>query len=777
MTRARRCGIIAAGCSMSIKSSGGVFLVSTPHTTYVMRLHDTIRGQVLVHCGWFGRLDEWTGAGEMPLVGRGFAGECAGEVSDEAFSLDTVMSEYPAGGTDYRHTAYTIENDGTNQCAELFYTAHRVYKGKRPLEGLPSTYVENDDEADTLEIDLSDPATGLTVTLVYTAWNTCDAICRHTVFRRKPKAGEGAEGSAELVLRSTMSASVDFCGGNLRLVTLSGAHARERHVDIRPLLPGVQGVVSRRGMGGHGQNPFIAIMEEDGTETTGTVYGMSLVYSGEFEAIAERDQFGTTRAQIGIGGHNFKWVLQADDVFTTPECVMVRSSTGLEGMSRVYHELYRTRLARGKWRDRQRPIVINNWEATYFDFDENKLLDIARMAAAAGVECFVLDDGWFGGEVGRNDDSHALGDWDVNIKKLPHGLGGLSDAVHEMGVKFGLWVEPEMVSPNSRLYSKHPNWCIHVDGRPRTLSRHQLVLDLSRADVVDYLAETFTRVFNEAKVDYVKWDYNRSPAWFEEGQSHLYYLGLYRLLETLTSRFPDVLFESCSGGGGRFDGGMLYYMPQTWCSDNTDAISRVSIQAGTSLVYPASSMSCHVSAVPNHQTGRITPIAMRGAVAMAGTFGYELDMRALTAAELEEVKAQCAWYRRIRDIVQFGDLYRLRTPYTDRLNGTRGIADSIIDYSAWEYVARDKRRAVVNVVWTSMEANAPFVRLMLRGLESNGRYRFINIEGIAAARERNSGTAVPSGMVATGAELMNAGLIVMATSEQCGTLHWLLEAI
>lgn len=766
---------------MAITFDKGVFLLSSPKSTYVMRLHE---GRYLVHCGWFSRIETWTGACDMPLAPRSFAPETDGTDKNDAFSLDVVKLEYPAPcGTDFRASAFKVSSlspageDGEETIsggAELLYKEHRIYKGKHPLPSLPATYTEDDSEADTLEIDLGDPVTGLTVTLVYTVWNTFDVICRHAVFCNK--------GDRSITLLGAMSASVDFDGEGMRLLTLSGAHARERHPVIRAIEPGTQGVISRRGMTGHQQNPFMAILSSDATERQGTVYGMSLVYSGEFEAIAKQDQFGTNRVQIGIGNHNFRWTLEPSCAFTTPECVMVRSCEGLCGMSHTYHELYRTRLCRGKWRDKERPVVINNWEATYFDFDEEKLLRLADTAAKTGVECFVLDDGWFGH---RRDDRRALGDWDVNTAKLPHGLKGLADEMHRRSMMFGLWVEPEMVSPDSNLYRAHPAWCIHSEGRPKSLSRHQLVLDLSLADVVDYLIGTFTGVLSSAAIDYIKWDFNRSPAWFYPGQAHKYYLGLYHLLEVLTSRFPDVLFESCAGGGGRFDAGMLYYMPQTWTSDNTDAISRVSIQAGTSLAYPASCMSCHVSAVPNHQTGRITPLQVRGAVAMAGAFGYELDLNRLSETEQGEIKDQIAWYKKVRPIVQFGSLYRIKSPYMSALIAGGNNAPDTLGWSAWEHVAKDKKAAAITIVWTYAEANAPFIRVKLQGLNAKDIYRFSSLKSRtteallkALTFEAPTGTApVPDGTEASGEELMNAGLCIACSPTQGGSIQLYIRAL
>lgn len=525
-----------------------------------------------------------------------------------------------------------------------------------------------------------------------------------------------------------LSANVDFNHSEFDFIQLSGAWARERHIVRTPLRSGGQCVESRRGASSHAQNPFMALVSHEANEDVGDVYGFNLIYSGNFLANVEVDMHNNSRAQIGINPFDFTWNLESKQEFQTPEVVMVYSPNGLTGMSHIYHDLYRERLARGSYRDKERPILINNWEATYFDFDNEKIKEIAKEASDLGIELFVLDDGWFGE---RNSDDSSLGDWFVNENKIKCGLNSLVKDINDLGMKFGLWFEPEMISPNSNLYREHPDWCIHIENRTRSLARKQLVLDLSRDEVCDAVIKMITDVLKSAPISYVKWDMNRnitelgSPAWPPKKQkelAHRYMLGLYKILENITSNFPDILFESCSGGGGRFDGGMLYYMPQTWTSDDTDAIERLKIQEGTSLVYPSISMGSHVSAVPNHQVNRITPLSTRGIVAMAGSFGYELDVTKMTDIEKEEVKKQIELYKSIRKVVQFGDLYRLKSPFKS-------------NEVSWMTLSKDKEFAIVSYVKQYSEVNKIPGRLKLKALDENSLYEIIETKEVFGGDE------------------------------------------
>lgn len=636
-------------------------------------------------------------------------------------SLDMLPQEYPAyGNTDFRQPAYQVQLENGSTVTDLRYDGHYIYSGKKKLQNLPATYVENDTEASTLELYLVDALIGLRVILSYTVYENYDVITRSVRFVN--------EGQQHLTLNRALSASVDFIDDKFRLLQLSGAWARERHLITRPLVHGIQSVESTRGASSPYHNPFIALLREDASENHGEVYGFNLVYSGNFLAQVEVDHYSHTRVLMGINPFDFSWLLQPGEAFQAPEVVMVYSDHGLNKMSQTYHELYRTRLARGRFRDKARPILINNWEATYFDFNTEKLIELAKAAKELGVELFVLDDGWFGK---RNDDKSSLGDWFVNEEKLPGGLAALSQKITDLGLEFGIWVEPEMVSPDSELYRAHPDWCIHVEGRNRSTGRNQLVLDLTREDVCSAIVDMISNVLKSGRITYVKWDMNRHmteigsaqlPAERQRETAHRYILGLYRILEELTSRFPDVLFESCASGGGRFDPGMLYYMPQTWTSDNTDAVERLKIQYGTSIVYPLVSMGAHVSAVPNHQVHRVTSLQTRGNVAAFGNFGYELDLTRLTDDEKEIIKDQIHQYKEARELVQKGDFYRLLSPFEG--NDT-----------AWLVVSKDKNEALVGFYRVLAQANSYCPILRLQGLDPTKDYRVVGTDEIYGGDE------------------------------------------
>ncbi len=630
------------------------------------------------------------------------------------FSLDTLPQEYPGyGSSDYRQPAYQVKLHDGSTVAELLYDSHAIKRGKPALTGLPATYVEADSEAETLDITLKDAYSGLKVVLTYTVFEQLDAITRSVRL--------GNDGPHTMELLRALSMSVDFANDQYDMLQLSGAWARERYVHKRPLVPGLQAIESRRGSSSHVQNPFVALLAKGADEDHGDVYGVSFVYSGSFTAGVEVDQFHSARLFMGINPFDFTWRLEPGESFQTPEVVMVHSAEGLGGMSRKYHDLYRARLCRGEFRDKARPILVNNWEATYFNFNADKIEAIAREGKNLGIELFVLDDGWFGK---RDSDNSSLGDWFVDKNKLPNGLEDLVGRVRDLDMQFGLWFEPEMISPNSELYRAHPDWCLHVEGRRRTEGRQQLILDMSRKDVQDYIVQTISDILSSAPITYVKWDMNRNmteigsellPAERQRETAHRYMLGLYDVIERITSAFPHVLFESCSGGGGRFDPGMLHYMPQTWTSDNTDAVSRLKIQYGTSIVYPISTMGAHVSAVPNHQVGRMTSLETRGNVALSGNFGYELDLTKFTDEEKAAVTEQVKLYKEIRPLVQFGDFYRLASPFEGNV-------------TAWMFVSKNKREAFAVYVSVLQEPYPPLSRFRLKGLNPSFDYK-LDLDG------------------------------------------------
>ncbi|BCZ48699.1 alpha-galactosidase [Clostridium gelidum] len=660
------------------------------------------------------------------------------------FQLEVIPQEYPGYGvTDLRSPAIELQFEDGSTTTDLRYDGYKIYKGKQSIKGLPSTYVENEEEAETLEIYLKDELKNIKVILTYNVFGDFDVITKSV------KIINDSEENVN-ILRA-LSANVDFKEDDFDFIHLSGAWARERHIVRTSLRSGMQSIESRRGASSHGQNPFMALARKGSNEQNGDVYGFSLVYSGNFLAGVEVDMYSKSRAQIGINPFNFKWLLEKGEKFQTPEAVLVYSPNGLTGMSHIYNNLYAKRLCRGKYRDKARPILINNWEATYFDFNETNIKEIAKEASNLGIELFVLDDGWFGK---RDDDTTSLGDWFVNEKKIKGGLGKLSKEINDMGLQFGLWFEPEMVSPSSELYIKHPDWCIHVPERNRSTARDQLILDLSREEVCDYIIESVSNVLDNASISYVKWDMNRNmseigslglPPKRQKETAHRYMLGLYRILEEITTKFPDILFESCSGGGGRFDPGMLYYMPQTWTSDDTDAIERLKIQFGTSLVYPSASMGCHVSAVPNHQVGRITPLETRGIVAMAGNFGYELDITKLTEEEKDAIKEQVKLYKEIRETVQFGDTFRLLSPFES-------------NEVAWMNISKDKCEIVVSYVKQYAEPNKWNKPLKLIGLEEDVKYKIVDED-----------------MIFGGDELMNIGLIIPELKGDYAAKQWILR--
>lgn len=653
---------------------------------------------------------------------------------DNSFSLEHTRQEYGVyGTTDFRHPAVEVLQENGSRLSDFVYTGHEVMAGKPKLPGLPATYTEQPEEAETLVIRLKDNLTGIVLELFYTIFAEGGILTRSARLTN--------EGKENVQLARAMSLCLDLPDHEYEWLQFSGAWARERHLKVRRLESGIQAVDSIRGNSSHEQNPFIVLKRPAADEEQGEVIGFSLIYSGNFLAQAQVDAFDTTRVLLGIHPFGFSWKLEAWASFQTPEAVMVYSHEGLGDMSRTFHRLYQRRLARGYWRDRERPILNNNWEATYFDFTEDRLVEIAKKAKDCGVELFVLDDGWFGA---RRNDRAGLGDWTANRELLPEGITGLAEKIEALGMGFGLWFEPEMTNPDSDLYREHPDWILETPGRHASLGRHQHVLDFSCPEVVDHIYGMMAKILSEAKISYIKWDMNRSitecysrilPADRQGEVFHRYILGVYELYERLTSEFPYVLFESCASGGGRFDPGLLYYAPQGWASDDTDAVERLKIQHGTSFCYPISSIGSHVSVSPNHQVYRKTPLHTRANVAYFGTFGYELDLNKLTEEEQEQVKEQICFMKKYRKLLQFGNFYRLSSPFDGDGNVT-----------AWMAVSEDRREAVLGWYRILNHANRPCSRLRLSGLDETLCYR-ITEDG----QEREG--------VYYGDELMNAGLV------------------
>ena len=699
-----------------------VFHLQAGDTSYVMGV---VRGY-LTHLYWGKRLNRYGASRRIIWKDRGFAPNP--DDLDRAFSLDTLPQEYPqTGNGDYRNCAYGILDEQGGRISNLIYQGYEILQGKEPLLGLPASF-GNDDEVDTLKIHMLDELSGLKVELWYHAFHNQSVIARSVRFVNT--------GKENLTLTKMLSMSVDIREAGFDVLTLYGAHNNERNMDRRRITSGTVQIESLRGTSSPQQAPFMALLRPETTEDFGEVYAANFVYSGNFIAAAQTDAFDNTRFQMGMNPWNGQWLLEPGQEFHTPEVVMVYTSEGLNEMSKIFHNFYQDHLIRSQYTKKIRPILINNWEATYFDFTEEKILEIADKAAQVGIELFVLDDGWFGK---RDDTTSSLGDWIEDRRKLPDGLKGMEEKIHEKGLQFGLWLEPEMISENSDLYRRHPDYVLHTPGRPYTYGRGQLVLDLSREDVCDYVIESISKVLESAQIDYVKWDMNRHltdvgsgfyPAARQGEITHRYVLGLYRILDTLTKKYSDILFESCSSGGGRFDPGMLYYMPQTWCSDNTDAVCRLKIQYATSLTYPPITIGAHVSGCPNQQTGRETSLSTRGFAAMSANMGYELDLTKCSEEELEQIKQQVDFYKEIRETIQFGTFYRIKNPFEGNL-------------AQWNFVSKDGKDVVGFYFEILSRPASPIQIMRFKGLERDGYYKDLD-----------------TGMIYGGDELMYSGISI-----------------
>ena len=711
-----------------------VFDLRTEHSTYQMQVREY---DTLVHLYYGSPVGDALITDRIVCVDRGFSGNPYEAEKDRTFSLDTLPQEYTAyGNGDYRINGLETEQADGSDTANLKFESYEITKGKYSLKGLPAMFAK-EDEAETLEIVLTDRVSGLKAHLLYGVFPHLDVITRAVRLENT--------GTAPVTVKKAMSMEMDYEYRELDAVHFYGRHNMERQMERTHLGHGNWSVGSIRGTSSHHHNPFVILCDRNTEETYGNCYGYALAYSGNFLFETEVDQVGHTRVAMGIHPYHFSWTLEQGERFETPEVIMAYSAEGFGKLSRIYHDAYRSNLIRSKYTEQPRPILVNNWEATYFDFDADKIYHIAEEAKNIGLDMFVLDDGWFGT---RNDDYQGLGDWFVNKNKLPNGISGLSRKIEEMGLKFGLWVELEMVNKNSDCYRAHPDWLIGAPDRFESHSRHQHVLDFSRSEVVDFIYDSISKVIEESSISYIKWDMNRSLAdIYAPNVTYDYVLGVYDFLEKLTNRYPDILIEGCSGGGGRFDAGMLYYTPQIWCSDNTDAINRTRIQYGTSFFYPVAAMGSHVSAVPNHQTGRVTSLHTRGVAAMSGTFGYELNPALLSVEEKAEIRMQLAKYREHQELIREGNYYRLSDPFQD-------------DFAAWMVVSEDQNQALVSVVRLTAEANPVAAYVTPRGLAEDAFY-----------------LEKTTGKVYAGAALMEAGILLTAPKGEYEAYQIMLQRV
>lgn len=710
-----------------------IFTLTTAHTTYQMQAD--AQGYLL-HLYYGART-----AGEMDYLlnygDRGFSGNPNSAGSDRTYSLDALPQEYPSLGTgDFRNYALNIENADGSQCCNPVYITHKIAAGKYTLKGLPFVRAE-ENEAETLKIILEDPVTKVELHLLYGVLEKEDIITRSVIIKNA--------GKAPVTVKKAQSACLDFLHGDYDLIKFYGRHAMERNMERMPVSHESTRIGSRRGTSSHQYNPGVILAGKNTNEDSGSCYGMLFVYSGNFLVEAEKDQYDQTRIQMGLTDELFAYPLEAGAEFIAPEVILSYTNKGLSRLSQQYHHCIMNHICQGKYVHANRPVLINSWEAAYFDFTGDTIVELAKEAKALGIDMVVMDDGWFGK---RNDDNSSLGDWYVNEEKLGGTLTKLIERVNAEGVKFGIWIEPEMVSEDSDLYREHPDWAITIPGRKPVRSRNQLVLDFSRKEVRDEIFKRICAVLDQGNVEYIKWDMNRSLAdIYAPNVTYDYVLGVYDFLEKLTNRYPDILIEGCSGGGGRFDAGMLYYTPQIWCSDNTDAINRTRIQYGTSFFYPVAAMGSHVSAVPNHQTGRVTSMHTRGVAAMSGTFGYELNPALLNAKEKAEIRAQLAQYREYQELIREGDYYRLSNPFQD-------------NFAAWMVVSDDRSKALVSVIRLTAEANPPAAYVTLKGMEEDAFYR-----------EKTTGKVYP------GAALMEAGILLPAAVSEYEAYQIELERV
>ncbi len=719
-----------------------IFFLNTAHTEYQIKINEY---NMPLHTYYGDSVGNADMAYLIRELDRGFSGNSYECREKRGISPDTLPFEYSSDGAgDYRVNAIGIILNNGSRTLDLRYKSHSIEEGRAPLNGLPYVRAE-EDKVSSLNLVLTDECSGIEVVLIYNVFEDKDIITRSAKIKNNS--------SVTHILSKAASMSMDMPYKRMDLIHFHGRHAMERLTERNELTHDLQVISSKRGTSSHHNNPFVILCDHDANENSGSCYGFMLVYSGNHAEEIELDQAGSIRIVSGIADNNFSWKLESGEVFETPEAILAYSADGLNGLSYLYHRIIRENVCPKEFRDIKRPVLINNWEGTYFDFDEKSIIEIADAAADAGCEMLVLDDGWFGE---RNDDNRALGDWFVNEKKLPGGMSKIADHVNSLGMKFGLWFEPEMVNEDSELFRKHPEWALRDPDRKPVMSRNQLLLDMSRKEVVDYLFESMSKILDSANISYIKWDFNRSVSnvysnWLPEDRqgetSHRFALGTYDLLERLRKAYPDIMMEGCSGGGGRFDAGILFYSPQIWCSDNSEPVNRLKIQKGTSYGYPVSTMGSHVSASPNHQNGRMTPLRTRAIVAMSGTFGYEFDPRKLSSEERSEIKEQIALFNRYYNLIQKGRYFRLTDSRSEEY------------FTAWEFVSEDKSEILLNIVVTDVRANPEIPHVKLLGLDPDAVYEIDNL--FSSCQNLAAGTVdagrKEKGMKISGAALMNGG--------------------
>lgn len=680
------------------------FSIDTMNSTYQFQVNPH---GFLLHL-YYGRKVRGNAGYLIKYLDRGFSGNPACMINDRTFSMDVLPQELPVWGSgDFRSPAFVVEKEDGTRSVDLKYVTYQIRKGKYSLRGLPAVYVceEESKDAETLEIVLEDKVLSLEVRLLYGVLPDLDIITRAMLVKNC--------GESKIYLDKVMPATLDYYTGDYDLITFHGRHTMERMMQRVPIGHYSQQIGSRRGASSHQFNPMLIVAKPETTDVYGDCYAMEFVYSGGFQAEALKDQFGTTRVQIGLQEEGFYYPVAAGETFTSPEVILSFSKDGFDSLSHNLHDVIRHHICRGPYKNQPRPVLVNSWEGSLWNINRDSLMTLAREAKEIGLDMLVVDDGWFGD---RDDDNSSLGDWYANEKKLGGSLAQLAEDVNKIGLKFGIWIEPEMISEKSLLYEKHPDWALRIPGRTPIRGRNQLVLDFSRKDVRDYIYRQICNILDCGNISYLKWDYNRSIYdVYSESATHQgsvlydYILGLYEVLEKLVSQYPHVLIEGCSGGGGRFDAGMLYYTPQIWTSDNTDPIDRMWIQHGTSFGYPASTIAAHVSKSPNEQTGRVTPIQTRVIAAMYGSFGFELELSLFTEKEKQAARKEVKKYRRLERLITDGRYYRLSDPEMDK-------------YCAWSFVSRDGTQALVNAVVLTLHSNDELLYVRPKGLKKESTY-------------------------------------------------------